>query len=130
MKRLPHSMLARFTQIDYDRHIALVALVGSESNEKMLGVARVILGRNLREAEFSVVVSDPWQGKGIGAALMQRCLSIAKERDIQRVIGTVLAENTQMLALGRKLGFTIKKEQGIPEYELSIDFEKIDQVAA
>ena len=124
MKRLPHSMLARFTQIDYDRHIALVALAESESNEKMLGVGRVILGRNLREAEFSVVVSDSWQGKGIGAALLQRCLFIAKERGIQRVMGTVLSENTQMLALGRKLGFNIKKELGVPEYELSIDFGK------
>lgn len=121
LKHLPHSMLARFTQIDYDRHIALVAISESQADEKMLGVARIILGRNLREAEFSVVVSDPWQGKGIGAALLQRCLRIAKERGIQKVMGTVLAENTQMLALGRKLGFKIKKEQGVPEYELRID---------
>ena len=124
MKRLPHKMLARFTQIDYDRHIALVALTESEMNEKMLGVARVISLRNLEEAEFSVAVDDPWQGKGIGAALLQRCLFIAKERGIQKVMGTVLAENTQMLALGRKLGFNIKKEQDVPEYELSIDFGK------
>jgi acetyltransferase len=124
MKRLPHRMLARFTHIDYDRHIALVATAESESNEKMLGVARVIISRNLREAEFSVVVRDAWQGKGIGAALLQRCLSIAKERGIQRVTGTVLTENTQMLRLGRKLGFNIKKELGVPEYELSIDFIK------
>jgi acetyltransferase len=130
MKHLPHSMLARFTQIDYDRHIALVALAESETNEKMLGVARVIIGRNLREAEFSVVVSDSWQGKGIGAALLMRCLRIAKDRGIQKVMGTVLAENTQMLALGRKLGFNIKKEQDVPEYELSIDFGKIDHLAA
>ena len=124
MKRLPHSMLARFTQIDYDRHIALVALTESQTNEKMLGVARVINGSNLRKAEFSVAVSDPWHGKGIGAALLQRCLSIAEERGIQRVMGTVLAENTQMLALARKLGFNIKKEPGVPEYDLSIDFRK------
>ena len=124
MKRLPHSMLALFTQIDYDRHIALAAMSESQPDEKMLGVARIILGRHLREAEFSVVVSDPLQGKGIGASLLQRCLSIAKERGIQKVMGTVLAENTQMLALGRKLGFNIKKEQNVPEYELSIDFTK------
>ena len=130
MKHLPHSMLARFTQIDYDRHIALVAMSESQPDEKILGVARIILGRNLREAEFSVVVSDPLQGKGIGATLLQRCLRIAKERGIQRLMGTVLAENTQMLALGRKLGFNIKKEQGVPEYELSIDFGKIDHLAA
>jgi acetyltransferase len=124
MKRLPHSMLARFTQIDYDRHIALVALSESESKETMRGVARVIIGRNLKEAEFSVVVSDPWQGKGIGAALLQRCISIAKERGIEKVMGTVLAENTQMLALGNKLGFKIKKVIGAGEYELSIYFQK------
>jgi acetyltransferase len=90
----------------------------------MLGVARVIIGRNIKEAEFSVVVSDSWQGKGIGAALLLRCLRIAKDRGIQKVMGTVLAENTQMLALGRKLGFNIKKEQDVPEYELSTDFGK------
>jgi len=123
MKRLPHRMLARFTQIDYDRHIALVALPESESKETMLGVARVIIGRNLKEAEFSVVVSDPWQGKGIGAALLQRCISIAKERGIETVMGTVLTENTQMLALGEKLGFKIKRVSGAGEYELSIDFQ-------
>jgi acetyltransferase len=122
LKRLPHSMLARFTQIDYDRHIALVATSESQPEEKMLGVARIILGRTLREGEFSVVVGDPWQGKGIGAALLQRCLSIARERGIQKVTGTVLAENIQMLALGRKLGFNIKKEPGVSEYELGIDF--------
>jgi acetyltransferase len=121
LKQLPHSMLARFTQIDYDRHIALVAISESQTDEKMLGVARIILGRDLRQAEFSVVVGDPWQGKGIGATLLQRCLGIARERGIREVTGTVLAENTQMLALGRKLGFKMKKEPSVPEYELSID---------
>jgi acetyltransferase len=130
LKRLTPRMLARFTQIDYDRHIALVALAESEPYEKMLGVARVIFGRNLREAEFSVVVGDPWQGKGIGAALLRRCLRIAREHGIEKVMGTVLVENTQMLALGRKLGLAIKKEPGFPEYELSIDFSKPDQQAA
>lgn len=124
LKRLSHSMLARFTQVDYDRHIALVALPESEPAEKVLGVARAIIGRNLKEAEFSVVVGDPWHGKGIGAALLRRCISIAKKRGIERVTGTVLAENTQMLTLGKKLGFKINNVIGTGEYELSIDFQK------
>jgi acetyltransferase len=124
MKQLPHSMLARFTQIDYDREIALVAMSESQSTERMLGVARVICERNMKHAEFAVVVGDPWQGKGIGAALLQRCISIAKERGIEKVMGTVLAENTQMLALGKKLGFNIKKVSGAAEFELSIEFRK------
>jgi acetyltransferase len=124
MKRLPDSMLVGFTQIDYERHIALIALSQSQPKGKMLGVARVILGQNHSAAEFSVVVSEPWQGKGIGAALLLRCLQIAKGRGVQKVTGIVLAENTQMLSLGRKLGFKIRKEQHAPEYELSIDFGK------
>ena len=122
MKRLPHSMLSLFTQIDYDRHIALVALSESKSKEEMLGVARIILERNLKEAEFSVVVGDQWQGKGIGAALLQRCLSIARDQGLEKVTGVVLAENTQMLALGKKMGFKSKKVMGVNEYELSLDF--------
>ncbi len=121
LKHLPHSMLARFTQIDYDREIALVALSESPSQERMLGVARIIAERNLKEAEFSVTVGDQWHGKGIGAALLQRCLSIAKARGFENVNGVVLAENTQMLALGKKLGFKIKKIQGVNEYDLSMN---------
>ena len=122
LKMLSPGMLARFTQIDYDREIALVALFGTEPNEKMLGVARVITDiYNLKNAEFSVVVGDPWHGKGIGAELLKRCLSISKERGIENVKGIVLPENTQMLALGKKLGFTAKKIVGESEFELKID---------
>ena len=122
LKMLPPGMLARFTQIDYDREIALVALLGTEPDEKMLGVARVITDiYNRKNAEFSVVVGDLWQGKGIGAELLKRCLSISKERGIENVKGIVLPENTQMLALGEKLGFTAKKVVGESEYELNID---------
>ena len=55
--------------------------------------------------------------------MLQRCISIANERGIKKIVGTVLAENTQMLALGKKLGFKIKKVIGATEYELSVDFQ-------
>ncbi len=129
MKRLPPSMLALFTQIDYDRQIALVALSESKSNEQMLGVARIIKARNLKEAEFSVVVADRWHGKGIGAALMQRCLSSARCQGLEKITGVVLAENSQMLALGKKLGFSSKKVAGVNEYELSLDLITADERA-
>ncbi|MBW2201337.1 MAG: GNAT family N-acetyltransferase, partial [Deltaproteobacteria bacterium] len=125
LKHLPHHMLARFTQIDYDREIALVAIQESESTEKMLGVGRFIVESNQKQAEFSVVVGDPWQGKGIGAELLKRCLSIAKNYEIEKVWGIVLAQNTQMLTLGRKLGFKISKVSGANEYTLSIELDKL-----
>ena len=124
LKSLSHNMLARFTQIDYDREIALVALSETETGEKILGVARVINETDQKHAEFSVVVGDPWQGKGIGAELLQRCLSIAGERNVETVYGHVLSENTQMVALGRKLNFKIKRVPDSNEYELVIDLRK------
>jgi len=116
-------MLVRFTQIDYDREIALVAIQEIEGEEKMLGVARVILDIKPRHGEFSVIVSDACQGKGIGAELLSQCLSIAKGRGVESVMGVVLTENTQMLTLGRKLGFKIARVPCTSEYELTINLK-------
>ena len=123
MKSLPHHMLVRFTQIDYDREMALVAFDGMENREKLLGVARVIGKPDGREGEFSVVVGDPWQGKGVGAELLQRCLGIVKERGMQTVYGLALAENRQMLALARKIGFQISQSSGAGVYEMRLDLK-------
>jgi acetyltransferase len=125
LKHLPHNMLARFTQIDYDREIALVAIQETADGERMLGVARVTRERNPETGEFAVLVGDRWQGKGIGAELLLRCLKIAKEMGMKRASGIVLAENTQMLALGRKLGFTFKRTEDFTETELFIDLDKL-----
>ena len=128
MKHLPHGMLARFTQIDYDREIALVAFPEDGLKEQMLGVARIILDRGFKNAEFSVLVGDSWQGKGIGAELLRNCLQIARQRGINTIWGQVLAENTQMLSLGKKLGFSMKRSSEPNAFELRIDLEKIGAI--
>lgn len=124
LKALPHSLLVRFTQIDYDREIALVAIDKESHDERMLGVARIIYGPDKDEAEFAVLVGDPWHGKGIGAELLRKCLRIAKERGIREVFGIVLPENVQMLALGKKLGFSISRSSG-GECELRINLDSV-----
>ncbi|MEJ2039437.1 MAG: bifunctional acetate--CoA ligase family protein/GNAT family N-acetyltransferase, partial [Desulfosarcinaceae bacterium] len=126
LKNLPHGMLARFTQIDYDREIALVAIKQNGTQEQMLGVARVIPMRDMKSGEFAVLVGDPWQGSGIGAALLMRCLNLARERGLENVCGEVLAENTQMLRLGKKLGFKSRRIPESSEYEMYIDLKSIE----
>jgi acetyltransferase len=123
MKSLPHHMLVRFTQIDYDREIALVALNNDENQEKMPGVARIIGKPDGDEGEFAVIVGDPWQGKGVGAELLKRCLRIVKERGMQSVWGTALIENKQMLRLARKIGLKISQSPGANEYEMTLELE-------
>ncbi|MDA3898766.1 MAG: bifunctional acetate--CoA ligase family protein/GNAT family N-acetyltransferase [Desulfobacteraceae bacterium] len=127
MKRIPSHMLARFTQIDYDREAALVAISSSGDTDTMLGVARIIPEYDGRNAEFSIIVSDRWHGKGIGAQLLKRCLAMAWLRKIDRVWGQVMTDNVNMLALGRKLGFAIKFVPGSNYYELSLTFNRNDK---
>ncbi|CCK80721.1 bifunctional acetate--CoA ligase family protein/GNAT family N-acetyltransferase [Desulfobacula toluolica] len=83
-------MLARFTQIDYDREIALVAILEKDGNERLLGVARVIGDPDGKNGEFSVLIGDPWQDKGIGAMLLQNCLDIFRARGFKTIMGFVL----------------------------------------
>jgi len=121
LKALPAKMLARLTQIDYDRDMALVAIDTEVEHERILAVARLMSTPRTEEAEFAVAVGDPWQGQGIGAALMDRLIGIAKEKGMKRITGQVLAENTQMLALARRLGFEVKKAAENGLYALSLE---------
>jgi acetyltransferase len=121
-------MLVQFTQVDYDKDIALVAMDSSREREKMLGVARIMTKPGGLDPEFAVLVGDPWQGMGIGAALMQMLLCIAKKRGFETIWGMVLAENRTMLSLGRRLGFEMKPMSGYKEYELKIDLTKYPEM--
>ena len=124
MKELTPEMLAMLTQVDYDRHMALVALDESASPEKMLGVARIIGAPDLSETEFSIMISEPWQGKGVGAQLLLNLLKVAKQQGAAKVWGTVLRENTQMQQLGKKCGFALKYNSEEGTYDLTIDLSQ------
>jgi acetyltransferase len=124
IRTLAPEMLSRFTQIDYDREIALVALDDNTESEKLLGVARIIGDPDGIEGEFAVMVGDAWQGKGIGSRLLQRCLLLAAKRGFKKVHGVVLKGNTKMLALGKKLGFAMRWDVTTGEYELHIDLDR------
>ncbi len=126
MKQLSHTMLIRMTQIDYDREIALIALIHEGGEEKMAGVARVIFEPDGKKGEFAVAVADKWHGKGIGASLLKRCLVCARKQGLKTVWGIAIAENRQMIKLGKKLGFDVKFVQGAAEYELQIELDKLE----
>jgi acetyltransferase len=116
-RELPPSMLARFTLIDYDREMALVAVVkeraaqpdGSQvENERIVGVSRYITNPDRTSCEFSLVVADDYSGKGLGSRLLESIVDVARDRGLSEVEGLVLAENVDMLRLVRKLGFAVK----------------------
>ncbi|NCA69243.1 MAG: GNAT family N-acetyltransferase [Sphingobacteriia bacterium] len=118
IKELTPEMLVRFTQIDYDREMALVGVIERGGREVEVGVARY-MGRPGGEAcEFAIVVSDTWRDLGIGARLMHSLMENARSRGFRVMDGEVLSANTRMLALVRSLGFRIENDPHDPSLKL------------
>lgn len=104
---ITHEMLTRFTQIDYDREIALIAEFEEKKKKKMIGVVRLIADPYNETAEFSIVVGDPWQSQGLGNKFTDYILEIAKERGINKVWAKFLRENEAITNMFKKRGFKI-----------------------
>jgi len=118
MQHLPAltpQMLARFTQVDYDRELALIALDGAPPAEAIAAVARYVANPDHESAEFAIAVADAWHGRGLGRAMMRELIACAKKRGFRRLVGIVLASNEPMLALCRKLGFVAQRDPEDPD---------------
>lgn len=107
LQELTHEMLVRFTQIDYDLEMALIAVVEVDGGDREVGVARYSTNPDGRSCEFAIVVDDTWQHRGIGFRLMEKLMDIARSRDLVVMEGEVLAGNREMLAMATKLGFKV-----------------------
>ena len=107
VRELTPAMLVRFTQIDYDREMAFVAVREEDGREIEVGVARYITSPDARTCEFAVVVADAWQGKGLGRRMLERLIEVARWRGLRTMVGHILGGNQSMLALCKKLGFEI-----------------------
>lgn len=106
LRELTPQMLIRFTQIDYDREMAFIAVLDHESKELEVGVARYTTNPDGESCEFALVVDDEWQHKGIGSRLMTILMATAKNRGFKTMEGEILADNREMLKLVEHLGFT------------------------
>lgn len=111
-----HEQIALFTQIDYSRAMAFVAL--DHETGVLLGVSRLSLETDGRSAEFAVLVRSDHHGRGIGTALMEQLLDYARAETIQCLQGDVLAVNAGMLTLCRDLGFKQMEHPLDPELQL------------
>jgi acetyltransferase len=127
IKNISHEWLILFCNIDYDRHMAIVAELRENGKKKMIGVARLVMNQDLTSGEVAVLVHDRFQGKGLGYKLVEVLIEIARERGLEDVRADVLTENKKMLRIFRCLGFTTRpvsdgtseavlklKEQGTP----------------
>jgi len=107
--------VAFFMNIDFTNHVALVAVVEEAGGPVIVGGARYIVGQP-GQAEVAFVVVDEYQGQGIGAALMRHLAAIARNSGLRELIAEVLPDNTPMLKVFEKSGFSLESVREITTF--------------
>jgi acetyltransferase len=107
MRRLPARDLARYTQIDYDRDMVFVAVVGEDATE-IVGEVRIFTYPDGATAEFALLVRSDMQRRGIGRALLMKTIDYCRARGTAELIGQIRADNEPMIALARRCGMRVE----------------------
>ena len=107
VQELSHAMLVRFTQIDYSREMALIAVTDVQGKEVELGVARFAFNPDGESCEFALVIADSMHGKGLGQRLMTTLMDAARTKGLKVIEGEVHKNNSDMLHLVERLGFDV-----------------------
>ncbi len=122
-KILPEAELRYLTGLDYDSHMALIATSKEKDEENIVGVARyILLDSEPGTAEFAIVISDPFQRRGLGSLLMQRLAAYAAAHNVKVFLGLTHNDNLRFLRFVQQLGLPVetKKKQGVWEVRLSL----------
>lgn len=107
-RHFTHAFLARFTQIDYDREMAFIAVrKNTDGKDETLGVARAVFDPNNQRAEYGVLVRSDLHGQGLGTRLMRKIIAYCRSRGTRTLFGHILSDNRAMLQLATDLGFTL-----------------------
>ena len=107
-REVPHSELARYSQIDYDREMTFVAIIDqADAPPLMVAEVRAVCDPDNLVAEFAIQVATDWQGKGLGRVLLDKLIRYLRERGTAEVVGQCLPENAGMAALARRSGFEV-----------------------
>jgi acetyltransferase len=115
IQKLTQAMLVRFTQIDYDREMAFIAVVGEKPLEREIAVGRFVTYPDGQTCEFAIVVADEWQGRGVGHQIMLDLIRVAQSKGLKKMIGLIFSENEGMIQMVKGLGFEVKGSPGEPE---------------
>jgi acetyltransferase len=108
IKEINHEVLSMYCNIDYDREMTIVTEITEKGKKQIIGMVRLIVEPDCESGEVAVVVGDPWQNRGIGSQLFRYIVRISKDMGLKRIFGEILSENTKMIHICCKNGFTIE----------------------
>jgi acetyltransferase len=107
IKDTPHETRVRYTNIDYDREIAIVPELTEDGRKKILGVARVSIEPNGKAGELAFIIADAWQGLGLGTKIVDRVIEICKDKKLERIYAIMLSDNYRAINLMKRMGFAV-----------------------
>lgn len=114
LKELPPGKLKYLTEIDYVRHLALVAIVERDGQTIEIGVARYVAGPGGGDCEFAIAIDDDWRGSGVAGVLMLSLIDAARARGMKTMEAFILSANDKMIKFARQLGFTVRRDPDDP----------------
>jgi acetyltransferase len=121
-QRVAHERLTRICFNDYDREIALVAdrKDAVTGQHEIIAVGRLSKARGLNEAEFALLISDWWQGQGLGTELLKRLVQVGRHEKLGRITAFILSENHAMHHLSKKAGFKLERDSETHDFRAEI----------
>lgn len=122
LRSMPHDKLTKFVNVDYETEMALVAVIGAAGEDRIIGSTRYYVDRATGLAEFAIEVQDGFQNKGVGTALFQHLIRVARARGVKGFVGYVLDSNTRAYRLMTKSGFPIETKWDDGVYTLTMRF--------
>jgi acetyltransferase len=125
LKYMPKEQLEKMTHIDYEKQMAIVALVREDGRERMVAVGRYTLEENNPdEAEFAIVVQDSFQRRGMGTEVLRHLAHVAKLQGVRSIVGYIMNENYRMFGVLRKSGLKMTRrvwDRGVTRVDIPID---------
>jgi acetyltransferase len=105
--KLTPEWVARRCHIDESREVAIVAETETLGAHKVAGFSRLVFSPDHESAEFAIIITDDWQGKGLGCLMTRHCLEVVRTRGIKRVTAVTTPDNLWMIAVFKKLSFSL-----------------------
>ncbi|MDP5252984.1 MULTISPECIES: bifunctional acetate--CoA ligase family protein/GNAT family N-acetyltransferase [unclassified Vibrio] len=119
---ITHDTLANFTQIDYDREMAFIALRFIDQKPEVIGVTRALIDNDTNSAEFAILIRSDIKGTGLGKKLLKKLINYGQEKQLRQLHAMTMPDNKAMIALAKRLGFStrIDFEEGCCHLRLNL----------
>ena len=120
--RIAHERLTRICFNDYDCEIALVIDYKNPqtARHEILGVGRLSKLHGLDEAEWAIIISDQWQGHGLGTKLLRLLVEIGRKEKLSRIFAHILPDNSVMQHVSKKVGFKLHFDSKEDEWKAEL----------